>query len=177
MFGNHTHRTLRCSLRACWSDHYLRLSGFLTNFNILNNHQRGFRPHHSTAMAILELVNNIHEGFENSQCTVGVFIDLKKAFDIVNHEILLHKLNFYGIRGIPLTWLTSYLSHRQQYVMVHDHTSSYNSVVCGVPQGSVLGPLLFLYTSMIFFMSPTSCLSFSLLMIQISFFVIMTWLP
>ena len=128
-------------------------------------------------MAILELINNIYEGFENNQYTVGVFVDLKKAFDTVNHEILLDKLNFYSITGIPLTWLTSYLSHRQQYVMVHDRTSSYNLVVCGVPQGSVLGPLLFLYTSMIFFMSPTSCLSFSLLMIQISFFVIMTWLP
>ena len=77
-----------------------------------------FRPHHSTAMAILELVNNIYEGFENNQYTVGVFIDLKKAFDTVNHGILLDKLNFYGIRGIPLTWLTSYLSHRQQCVMV-----------------------------------------------------------
>ena len=128
-------------------------------------------------MAILELVNNIYEGFENNQYTVGVFVDLKKPFDTVNHEILLDKLNFYSITGIPLTWLTSYLSHRQQYVMVHDRTSSYNLVVCGVPQGSVLGPLLFLYTSMIFFMSPTSCLSFSLLMIQISFFVMMTWLP
>ena len=95
-------------------------------------------------MAILELVNNIYEGFENNQYTVGVFIDLKKAFDTVNHELLLDKLSFYGIRGIPLTWLTSYLSHRQQCVMVHDHTSSYYSVVCGVPQGSVLGPLLFL---------------------------------
>ena len=114
---------------------YLRLSGFLTKFNILNHHQYGFRPHHSTAMAILELVNNIYEGFENNQYTVRVFIDLKKAFDTVNHEILLDKLNFYGIRGIPLTSLTSYLSHRQQCVMVHDHTSSYNSVVCGVPQG------------------------------------------
>ena len=153
MSGNHSHRTLRCSLRACWSDHYLRLSGFLTKFNILNNHQHGYRPHHSTAVAILELVNNIYEGFGNSQCTVGVFIDLKKAFDTVNHEILLDRLNFYGIRGIPLTWLTSYLSHRQQCVMVHDHTSSYNSVVCGVPQGSVLGPLLLLYINYLFHVS------------------------
>ena len=71
------------------------------------------------------------------------FFDLKKAFDTLNHEILLDKLNFYGIRGIPLTWLTSYLSHKQQCVMVHDHTSSYNSVVCGAPQGLVLGPFTF----------------------------------
>ena len=109
---------------------YPRLSGFLTKFNILNHHQYGFRPHHSTAMAILELVNNIYEGFENNQYTVGVFVDLKKPFDTVNHEILLDKLNFYSITGIPLTWLTSYLPHRQQYVMVYDHTSSCNSVVC-----------------------------------------------
>ena len=88
-------------------------------------------------MAILELVNNIYEGFENNQYTIGVFIDLKK-------EILLDKLNFYGIRGIPLAWLASYLSRRQQCVMFHDHASTSNTVVCGVPQGSVLGPLLFL---------------------------------
>ena len=105
-------------------------------------------------MATLELVNNIYEGFENNQYSVGVFIDLKKAFDTVNHEILLDKLNFYGIRGIPLTWLTSHLSHRQQCVMVYDHASSYNSVVCGVPQGSVLGRLLFLlYISALFHVS------------------------
>ena len=155
---------------------YLRLSGFLTKFNILNHHQYGFRPHHSTATAILELVNNIYEGFENNQYTVGVFKDLKKTVDTVSLEILLDKINFYGSRGIPLTWRTSYLSHRQQCVIVHDHTSAYNTVVCGFPQGSVY-LYFFFYTSMIFFMSKTSCQSFSLLMIQITFFVIMTWLP
>ena len=82
------------------------------------------------------------------------FFDLKKAFDTLNHEILLDKLNFYGIRGIPLTWLTSYLPHRQQCVMVHEHTSSYNTVLCGGPQGSVLVPLLFiLYINDLFHVS------------------------
>ena len=123
---------------------YLRLLEFLTKFNILNHHQYGFTPYHPTAMAILELVNNIYEGFEKNQYTIGAFIDLKKASDTVNHEILQDKVNFCGINGIPLAWLASYLSHRQQCVMIHDHASTYNTVVCGVPRGSVLGPLLFL---------------------------------
>ena len=65
-------------------------------------------------------------------------------FDTVNHNILIDKLHFYGIRGIPLAWLSSYLSNRQQYVQIHNSTSSLNTIKCGVPQGSVLGPLLFL---------------------------------
>ena len=164
--------SLSCLSKVFEKLFYLRLSGFLTKFNILNHHPYGFRPHHSTAMAILELVNNN----ENNHCTVRVFIGLKKALDTVNLEILLDKINFYGVGGIPLTWVTSYLSHRQRCVIVYDHTSAYNTVVCGFPQGSVY-LYFFFYTSMIFFMSQTSCQSFSLLMIQISFFFIVTWLP
>ena len=123
---------------------YIRLSGFLEKFDILNRSQYGFRPRHSTTMAILEFVNNVYEGFENNECAVGIFLDLKKAFDTVNHQILIDKLNFYGIRGTPLAWLTSYLTDRQQYVMVNGHVSPNKTVRCGVPQGSVLGPLLFL---------------------------------
>ena len=95
-------------------------------------------------MAILEFVNNIYEGFESNEYTIGIFLDLKRAFDTVNHQILIDKFSFYGIRGIPLAWLTSYLDNRQQSVMVNGHVSSNNTVVCGVPQGSVLGSLLFL---------------------------------
>ena len=100
---------------------YFRLSAFLEKFDILSHHQYGFRPHHSTTMAILEFVNNIYEGFESNEYTIGIFLHLKEAFDTVNHPILIDKLNFYGIRGIPLAWLTSYLDNRQQYLMVNGH--------------------------------------------------------
>ena len=121
-----------------------RLSEFLSKFKILNHHQYGFRQHHSTYMAVLELVNQIFQGFENKEYTIGIFVDLKKAFDTVNHNILIDKLKFYGIHGTPLEWLTSYLSNRQQYVQIGTHISTRSYIKCGVPQGSVLGPLLFL---------------------------------
>ena len=95
-------------------------------------------------MAVLELINNIYQGFENNEFTVGIFVDLKKAFYTVNHSILLDKLSYYSIRGIPPAWLSSYLSNRQQYVFVNDCSASYNTIKCGVPQRSVLGSLLFL---------------------------------
>ena len=125
-------------------------------------------------MAILEFVNNIYESFESNEYTIGIFLDLKKAFDTVNHQILLDKSDFYGIRGIPLAWLTSYLDNRQQYVMVNGHVSSNNTVVCGVPQGSVLGLYYSSYTLMIFFFLQIIFHLFSLLMTPIFFFVIRT---
>ena len=76
------------------------------------------------------------------------FLDLEKAFDTVDHNILIKKLNCYGVRGLPLKFLSSYLTNRQQYTVVHQAESSVKSVSCGVPQGSTLGPLLFSFISM-----------------------------
>jgi hypothetical protein len=76
--------------------------------------------------------------------TCGVFIDFAKAFDTVNHNFLLNKLEAYGIRGLPLQWFASYLSNRKQYVALGDFESTRQTMICGIPQGSTLGPLLFL---------------------------------
>ena len=99
----------------------------------------------STVHAALELTESISDSsIDSKQHCAGVFIDLKKAFDIVNHKLLVEKLSFYGVRGIANTWLENYLMNRKQYVVVDNQASSMQFIKCGVPQGSVLGPVLFL---------------------------------
>ena len=121
-----------------------RLTSFLEKFELLYNHQFGFQKGKSTEHAILDLNFNIIKALEKKEKACTIFLDFAKAFDTVNHKILLSKLEHFGIRGIPLNWFRSYLANRQQCVKIGQQISDYETVKCGVPQGSVLGPLLFL---------------------------------
>ena len=98
----------------------------------------------STVHAALELTESISNSIDSKQHCAGVFIDLKKAFDTVNHKLLVEKLSFYGVRGVANAWLENYLMNRKQYVVVDNQASSMQFIKCGVPQCSVLGPVLFL---------------------------------
>ena len=123
---------------------YNRLYKYLKENNILYKKQFGFQKNHSTEHAIMQLADQINNSFENNQYTLGVFIDLSKAFDTVDHEILIAKLENYGIKGNNLNWFKSYLENRKQFIRSDNISTNYQKIVCSVPQGSILGPLLFL---------------------------------
>ena len=124
-----------------------RLLSFMTKHRILYDGQYGFRPKRSTIDAITDFVSDVLPSLDKRNTSLAVYLDLSKAFDTINHGILLRKLEYYGIRGRALEWFKSYLDQRRQYVNFGGVCSKLQSVEYGVPQGSVLGPLLFIIYS------------------------------
>ncbi len=116
-----------------------RIELFLSKFDTIYKLQYGFRKQHSTEHALLSIVEEIRKNLDKGIFSCRVFIDLEKAFDTVNHKILLSKLEHYGIRDNAIRWLQSYLSKRDQCVKLNGVSSKYESISCGVPQESILG--------------------------------------
>lgn len=121
-----------------------KLVNFFVKFNLFNVNQFGFREGLSTSQCVNKFLNILHDKLDNRYHGIGIFLDLSKAFDLVNHEILLKKMNRYGVRGQALKWFQSYLESRSHYVNISHIKSASLTTKVGVPQGSVLGPLLFI---------------------------------
>ena len=123
---------------------YRQLKNFLDKNDILFKSQYGSPEKHTTQHAVIGIVNILQDNMDLKLFTCGIFLDLKKAFDTVNHSSLLKKLNHYGIRGIVSHWFSSYLLGRSQVTEIDSNLSTINKISSGAPQGSVLGPLFFL---------------------------------
>ena len=121
-----------------------QLYQFLEINSILDQHQYGFRTKRSTTQAIINLTQYLYKNLDSNKIIFSIFLDFRKAFDSVDHGILLSKLNVYGVRGLAHDWFRSYLSNRKQFVHINNTNSDIKPISHGVPQGSILGPLLFL---------------------------------
>ena len=118
---------------------------FLNDNSLLSKYQSGFQPKNSTLTALIQMCDTFYKNMDNGELNGVVFLDIRKAFDSINHTILLHKMNVrFGITKVELDWFSSYLTNREQVCTVNGTTSAPKKIVCGVPQGSILGPLLFL---------------------------------
>ena len=116
---------------------------FISKYKIIEDTQFGFRKGCSTTLAIFTLLNDFFDSFRHKTYTIAIFLDLSKAFDVIDRDILLKKLDLYGFRGIVGKFLASYLSNRNQYVTCDGHESDIKENIFGIPQGSILGPLFF----------------------------------
>ena len=124
---------------------YNCLYKFLETNNLIYSLQFGFRQKHSTSHAFTHLTDKIREQLDKGNFACGIFVDFQKAFDTVDHQILIQKLNYYGIRGIASNWFSSYLQSRTEFVSINGFDSNVNATCCGVPQGFRLGRLLLNY--------------------------------
>ena len=123
---------------------YNQLFTYFQKNRLLYHGQYGFRMNHSTELAAMELVDRILKDIDNKKLPLAIYIDLSKAFDTLDHNILIKKLQYGVVIGTPLNWFQSYLTDRTQYVEVNNESSSLQTILTGVPQGSIIGPLLFL---------------------------------
>ena len=123
---------------------YTQLSLYFESNKLFSDSQYGFRPNRSTEQATRELTDRIISAMDNNDVPIGIFLDLSKAFDTIDHAILLSKLEHYGVDGIPLQLVKNYLTNRKQYVKLNEVNSNVLPINTGVPQGSILGPLLFI---------------------------------
>ena len=123
---------------------YTQLFQYLTVNSLLHANQYGFRAKYSTELALIELIDRIYSQLDEKKVPIAIFMDLSKAFDTIDHEILICKMEHYGITNLELQWFRSYLANRKQYVEFNNTQSATEIITTGVPQGSILGPLLFL---------------------------------
>ena len=123
---------------------HFQLYNYFTRNNLLNKNRYGFVKKFSTSDAVLDIYHQILQNLNEKKITCSIFLDLAKAFDCINHEILLKKMERYGVRGLPLKLFQSYFQNRQQFTSVNNVSSHMSNIICGVPQGSTLGPFLFI---------------------------------